>query len=348
MYFLHRIKEKDMKQIYVVMGGPSEEHEISLKTGFEMITHLNKDKYNVSALIIDENKQFYLADNIEGLTPDDLTNAKTSDKFRGPFAPAGATSVWHNCDLALLALHGEFGEDGVFQGYLETIGVPYTGCGVTASAIGMHKAQAKKILETSGVPTPPYSVYRKGDNIDFIAAKHGLPCFVKAPQSGSSKLLGKANNREELEQMLNEFIQEAPSVLVETLIDGEEFSCPVLEEVDGSVRALTPVFIKPAEGHFFDYEAKYQGLSEEIVPPPHSEEVQELLKKVASAVHMVLECRGISRTDVILKDGTPYVLEVNTLPGFTQQSLFPQSYASEGKTFSDLLDVIIERAVINQ
>ncbi|MCP4294627.1 MAG: hypothetical protein GY786_03380, partial [Proteobacteria bacterium] len=164
-----------MKQIYVVMGGPSEEHEISLKTGFEMITHLNPEKYEISALVIDENKQFYLSETLDGLTPDELADAKNSDKFNGPFAPAGATSIWKNCDLALLALHGEFGEDGVFQGYLETIGVPYTGCGVTASAIGMHKSQTKKILETSGIPTPPYSVYRKGDNIAYIAAKHGLP-----------------------------------------------------------------------------------------------------------------------------------------------------------------------------
>lgn len=333
-----------MKRIYVVMGGPSEEHEISLKTGLEIVKNLDKEKYAVSALVIDRKKQFYLSESINDLSIEELSNPKESDRFKGPFSPAGATSLWHNCDLAILGLHGEFGEDGVFQGYLETVGVPYTGCNVTASAIGMHKSQTKKIIEVSGVPTPPYSIYRKGDNTAMIGARHGFPCFVKAPQSGSSKLLGKADNQEELESMLNEFIEEAPSVLVETMIDGEEFSCPVLEEPDGTVRALTPVYIKPAEGHFFDYEAKYQGLSEEIVPPPHGTEVIELLQKVATAVHKVLECRGLSRTDIILKDGTPYVLEVNTLPGFTQQSLFPQSYASEGKTFTDLLDVIVERA----
>jgi D-alanine-D-alanine ligase len=334
-----------MKNIFVVMGGPSEEHEISLKTGFEMLTHLDSDKYNTSALIIDKQKHFYLADKCELLSETDLNNPAESELFSGPFSPADAVSLWRECDLALLGLHGEFGEDGVFQGYLETIDVPYTGCGVAASAIGMHKSQAKKILEASGIPTPPYSIYREGDSVELIAARRGLPCFVKAPQSGSSKLLGKANNLEELKSMLAEFIQEAPSVLVETLIDGEEFSIPVLEEINGVTRALTPVFIKPAEGHFFDYEAKYQGLSEEIVPPPHSQELQDQLKMIAEAVHKVLECTGLSRTDIIVKDGTPYVLEVNTLPGFTKQSLFPQSYASEGKTFNDLLNVIIERAL---
>ncbi len=130
---------------------------------------------------------------------------------------------------------------------------------------------------------------------------------------------------------------------METLITGDEFSIPVLEELDGTVRALNPVYIKPAEGHFFDYEAKYQGLSEEVVPAPHDQEVQDQLKMIAEAVHKVLECNGLSRTDIIMMDETPYVLEVNTLPGFTKQSLFPQSYASEGKTFNQLLDVIIQR-----
>ncbi len=333
-----------MKKIYVVMGGPSEEHEVSLRSGFEIIANLDKSKYTVSALVIDKSKQFHFAESIDGITAEDLDDPKSSDKFKGPFSPAGAVSIWHGCDLAVLGLHGEFGEDGVFQGYLETIGVKYTGCGVTASAIGMHKSQTKKIIEGSGIPTPPYSIWRKGDNIDMIAARHGFPCFVKAPQSGSSKLLGKANDINDLKSMIDEFSKEAVSILVETMIDGEEFSCPVLEEIDGTVRALTPIYIKPAEGHYFDYAAKYQGMSEEIVPPPHSQEIQDLIRNVAAAVHKVLECRGLSRTDIILKDGIPYVLEVNTLPGFTKQSLFPQSYASEGKTFGQLLDVIITRS----
>ncbi len=322
------------------MGGPSEEHEVSLKTGYEMLTHLNTDKYEITALVISQNKQFYVAAEGESLTQDELTSPQKSDRFRGPFSPAGAMSIWGNCNFALLGLHGEFGEDGIFQGYLETIGVPYSGCGVFASAVGMHKGVAKKVFESSGIPTPPYAIYRKGDNIDVIAARLGLPCFVKAPQSGSSKLLGKASSRDELEQMINEFIKESSSVVVEMMIDGDEFSVPVLE-VDGEPKALPPVYIKPAEGHFFDYEAKYEGLSEEIVPAPHDEDTQTSLKNIALAVHKVLECRGLSRTDIIMKDGTPYAIEVNTLPGFTAQSLFPQSFAVEEGSFDKLLDIII-------
>ena len=334
------------KDIIVIMGGPSEEHEISLKTGFEMITHLNINKYTVHALVIDMNKQFIFAPNCPNITLKDLTSPLDSALFNAPVSPTDSAFIWKKCDLAFLGLHGEFGEDGTIQGFLKTLDIPYTGCGVTASAIGMHKTLAKKVFEASGIPTAPYSVYRRGDNIERIALQRGLPCFVKAPQSGSSKLLGRADTLEDLTSMLAEFIETAPSVLVETLIKGDEFSCPVLEKADGSVQALPPVYIKPAiEGHFFDYEAKYEGASEEIVPAPFDTDLLELIQQTAVAVHTVLECRGLSRTDVIVNDGIPYVLEVNTLPGFTPQSRFPKSYEAEGGNFSQLLDEIIDGSI---
>ncbi len=329
------------KNITVVMGGPSEEHEISLKTGFEMIRHLDTEKYEIAALVIDREKRFYFAPEGVAVTSEALNNPSESDFFEGPFSPVNALPIWETCDFALLGLHGEFGEDGVFQGYLETIDIPYSGCSIFASALGMHKIAAKKLFEGSGIPTPPYAVYRQGDSIEMIAARHGFPCFVKAPQSGSSKLLGKADNFEQLELMLTEFIKEAKSVLVEAVIEGDEFSCPVLE-INGEVKALPPVYIKPAEGHFFDYEAKYLGKSEEIVPAPFDDETIKLIQKAAVAVHITLECDTYSRTDVIMKEGIPYVLEVNTLPGFTAQSLFPQAYAASGGTFTQLLDKLIK------
>lgn len=330
------------KKITVVMGGPSEEHQVSLKTGLEVLNHIDREKYDVSALVIDTSKKFFIAKESLGLCLEELQNPAKAEQFRGPYAPQGAVSIWNDCDLAYLALHGEFGEDGRFQGYLETIGIPYTGCDVFASAVGMHKTAAKKIFESSGIPTPPYSVYRGTEDIKMIASRHGFPCFVKCPQSGSSKLLGRADNLEQLEHMLTSFIKESRSVLIETMIEGEELSCPVLEETDGSLRVLNPVYIKPDDGHFFDFEAKYEGKSQEIVPAPQSEEIQEMVKKTALAVHKVLECSGLSRTDVIVKDGVAYVLEVNTLPGFTSASLFPQSYASEGGNFTELISNIIE------
>jgi D-alanine-D-alanine ligase len=212
----------------------------------------------------------------------------------------------------------------------------------------MHKIFAKKIFEASGIPTPPYSVYRVGDGENKkweILAKYSFPLFVKAPQSGSSKLMYRVKDESELRDAIEKLSLECKSILIESSIKGEEFSCPIIEK-NGIVTALMPIFIKPknTEG-YFDYNAKYLGESEEICPPPHDKGVVELLKKTAIAVHKVLDCDGYSRTDIMLKDGVAYVLEINTLPGMTASSLLPKAFAAEGGKFSELLDLIIENAL---
>lgn len=336
------------QKIAVVMGGPSAEHEVSLKTGFQVIFNLNKNKYDVSAVVVSKEKKFYLAQSTVGISENDIENFKSSPFFKGEFNPCSSIVVWNGVDVAFLALHGEFGEDGTIQGYLDTLGIKYTGCGVVSSAVGMHKIFAKKILEASGIPTPQYSVFRQDDSefeIKKIVAKHKFPVFVKAPQSGSSKLMGRAENELQLRNLLIELGSKCKSVLVETgIIGGEEFSCPVIEK-DGVTSALMPIFIKPQnKENYFDYNAKYLGESDEICPPPHSPKTIESLQRTALAVHNVLECDGYSRTDIILKDEICYVLEINTLPGMTQSSLLPKAFAVEGGTFGELLDRIIRNA----
>jgi D-alanine-D-alanine ligase len=253
--------------------------------------------------------------------------------------------IWENVSGAFLALHGEFGEDGVFQGYLDTIGVKYTGCGVLSSAVGMHKILAKRVFGASDIATPPYSIFRKGDGekeIKEILAKHPFPLFVKAPQSGSSKLMSRVANEEDLRSAIKELSANCDSILVEENVKGDEFSCPVIE-INGELRALSPIYIKPKNAAgFFDYNAKYLGESEEICPPPHDKEIVELIQKTAVAVHKVLECRGYSRTDIIVRDKAAYVLEINTLPGMTAASLIPKAFAAEGGSFSELLDIIVD------
>ncbi|MDR0303585.1 MAG: D-alanine--D-alanine ligase [Chitinispirillales bacterium] len=335
----------EKKKIVVVMGGPSAEHEISLKTGFQILSNLDKNKYSVSALVISKNKEFRFAQNTIQITQEDINNAETSPFFRGGYKPCNSMLIWENVSGAFLALHGEFGEDGVFQGYLDTIGVKYTGCGVLSSAVGMNKIFAKKIFEASGITTPPYSIFRKGDSeneIKEILAKHRFPLFVKAPQSGSSKLMSKVENEQDLRSAIKDISKNCNSILVESNVKGDEFSCPVIE-IKGELRVLSPIYIKPKNSAgFFDYNAKYLGESEEICPPPHDKEIIELIQKTAISVHKVLECRGYSRTDIIVQDSVAYVLEINTLPGMTSTSLIPKSFAAEGGNFSELLDIIID------
>ena len=338
------------KNINIIMGGPSAEHEVSLATGWEMIKHIDKSKYSIRTVVVSRNKMFFYAmDDISGLSEKDLSEPEKSTSFKGPLCPSNSHEIWQDCDVALLALHGEFGEDGKIQGFLDMIGIPYTGSGVFASSVGMNKIASKDIFEKNGLLTPPGSIYYthgKGITIDEIIKKHDFPCFVKCPQSGSSRLLGRVESKKDLKNILRTFSQSSKEILIETNITGDEYSCPVLEYPDGQIRTLPPVLIKPVHSTFFDFTAKYStGECEEIVPAPCSEELTLRIQEIALLAHTILSCRGISRTDMIVKNDKIYVLEINTLPGFTSASLAPKSFSALGGTYSELLDILIDTAL---
>lgn len=332
------------------MGGPSAEHEVSLNSGREVLTHLDRDKWNPRAVVISKEKEFFFCDpRLSVPELEDLRDPKNSSRFRGPYRPSDSSAIWKDCNCAFLALHGAFGEDGRLQGYLESIGMPYTGSGVYASAVGMNKVTSKTVFERAGLTTPPSSVYGAAFphvTLASLSEKHSFPCFVKCPQSGSSRLMGRATDRESLKSLLDELSAESDQLLVESYIEGIEFSCPVLETPNHDLEALPPVEIRPKNASFFDYEAKYaSGGSDEIVPIPHGPELVARIQQIALTAHRVLGCRGMSRTDMILKDDTLYVLEINTLPGLTSASLAPKSYQSTGRSYSDLLSNLVESAL---
>jgi D-alanine-D-alanine ligase len=337
----------------VVMGGPSAEHEISLLSGRQVLMNIDRSKYDVRAVVITRKNRYFhrdlagdsvpSADSLTALS--DLAPDAGAPEFSGPFSPLDAKTVWGPCDTAFLALHGDFGEDGKIQGMLDTFGIAYNGSGVLASALAMHKIKSKHLFAQNGIATPPYSVYGREHpevTVDAVANRHGFPCFVKCPQSGSSRLMGCARNREALESLLREFSASADEILVESAIKGIEFTCPVIERPDGSEQALPPIEIRPRVSDFFDYEAKYRDNgSEEIVPAPRSAETLEAIQKVALRVHHVIGCRGVSRTDMIMREGTLYVLETNTLPGLTANSLLPRSFKAAGGSYAQMLDILI-------
>lgn len=338
------------KQVNIIMGGPSAEHEVSLNTGREMLKHLDKTKYRIRPVVITMGKKLYYSDaDAAALTEADFSGPDTSSHFKGPVSAAGSQEIWDGCDIALLALHGEFGEDGKIQGFLETLDIPYTGSGVCASAVGMDKIQSKYLFEQQGITTPPYSIYRtdgSGITIDEIGAKHGFPCYVKCPQSGSSRLMDRADSRESLEKIVAELSKESDEFLIESNISGDEYSSPILEYPDGSLKQLPPILIRPVASAYFDYTAKYTaGASEEITPAPCSEDLTKRLQEVSLKAHLALKCQGLSRTDMIVKDDIIYTLETNTLPGLTSASLVPKSFAAAGGTYTELLDIIIETAL---
>jgi D-alanine-D-alanine ligase len=339
-----------IKRINVIMGGPSAEHEVSLQTGIEVLKHIDQERWAVRAVVIGRKRELFFCDVTPDALPsiDELTEPHGAPRMQGPSSLQAASAVWDKCDAAFLALHGSFGEDGVIQGYLETIGMPYTGSGVYASAVAMNKITLKYLFIQNGIPVPPYTIYGPGfphHTVEEIARRHGFPCFVKCPQSGSSKLMGRAATVEALVALLREFAPVSPEILVEQSISGTEFTCGVLDNANGTPFALPPVEIRP-KTEFFDYTAKYtSGASDEIVPAPRPQELLERIRNVALAVHRIVGCRGISRTDMIYSNDTLFVLETNTLPGLTANSLIPKAYRAAGGTFTGLIELLIEQAL---
>jgi D-alanine-D-alanine ligase len=340
-------------RVHVVMGGPSVEHEISLRSGLEVLANIDKNAYTVTAVVVSRQKEFFwCATGDVPLTIDDCIDPASSGRFSGPLNPASSGALWKKCDVAFLALHGSFGEDGVIQGYLDTIGVPYTGSGVCASALAMEKIDSKFIYLNSGLAVPPWSIYGKAypeTTIGYVEKNHGFPCFVKCPQSGSSRLLGRAHDRKSLEELIAELTPHSDRLLIETSIRGVEFSCGILEKNDGELLALPPIEIRPkqaAQGGYFDYTAKYSsGGSEEIVPAPHPAALLDRIKETALTAHRVLGCSGVSRTDMIYANDTLYVLETNTLPGLTPNSLLPKAFRATGGSYAGMLGILITTAL---
>jgi D-alanine-D-alanine ligase len=338
----------------IVMGGVSAEHEISLKSGYQVLLNINKNNYAVRAIVITADNRYYYRDIINDAIPtleslcslDTLPSPFKSHDYKGPFTAHDAREVWGPCKAAFLALHGDIGEDGRIQGFLDTLGIPYNGSGVLASALAMNKILSKYLFLHSHISTPPFSVFGPAHpevTLDSIAAKHGFPCFVKCPQSGSSRLMGRAADKGELEKLLAEYGPHANEILIETSISGTEFTCPVLEYPDGKITALPPIEIRPKSAVFFDFDAKYtDNGSEEIVPAPCGPKITGRLQETALKAHALLGCRGVSRTDMILNNDKLYVLEVNTLPGLTANSLLPKSFKTTGGTYADLLEILIQ------
>lgn len=293
-------------KVGIIMGGISSEREISLKSGSSIIENIDKEKYEVIPVVIDEKE--------------DIIN-----KTKG-------------IDFALLALHGQFGEDGTVQAVLQTLGIPYSGCGPLSSAMCMDKDVSKSILEAAGIRTAPWINLRKNDLIDFKKIDElGYPVVVKPTHGGSSVATFIVKEEKDIKECVEEGFKWDNEVMIEKFIKGDEITCPVYGE-----RMLPVIAIKP-KAEFFDFASKYQdGGAEEIVVELE-EKLHEEVENMALLTYRALKCEVYSRVDMIVtEEGIPYVLEVNTLPGMTKNSLIPKSAAALNIEFSKLIDMIIE------
>ncbi|MBI5235341.1 MAG: D-alanine--D-alanine ligase [Deltaproteobacteria bacterium] len=292
------------------MGGFSEEREISLKTGravFDALLSLGYD-----AVAIDAGK--------------DLPERLVSERV----------------DVAFIALHGRFGEDGCVQGLLEVMGIPYTGSGVLSSSLCMDKAAAKKVMSFNRVSTAPFVVARQGDA--FSAKRPRLPVVVKPCRSGSAIGVSVVRKKKELAPAIKEAHRHGPEILIESYIKGRELTVAIL---DG--QALPIVEIRPRSG-FYDYNAKYtKGLTDFIAPAALQKTEAAGVVKHALAAYNALGCSGGARVDVMLSEAArPYVLEVNTIPGLTEMSLFPRAASAVGIDYPSLVERMLLSAFVDR
>lgn len=250
-------------------------------------------------------------------------------------------------DVAFLCTHGRGGEDGALQGFLETIGLPYTGSDVRASAMAMHKGVAKQAYAAAGIRTPDSLTLREGEpyDLDAIIATVGDHCAVKAITEGSTLGLYIVEGRDALAQALVDVFDHDDQALVERFVAGREFTVAVVGS-GSAARALPIIEIIP-KNDFYDFESKYApGGSQHICPAQLPDDVTEAMQGIAVAAHAALGCSGVSRTDFILEeDGTPWVLETNTLPGMTETSLLPDAARAAGIAFPDLCAMLVADAL---
>ncbi len=346
-----------MPSIWVLCGGPSTEFDVSLSSGRVVCGRIRADRRTVRPVIIRRDGSWMIApravENDDRGWLDTFFASASAPAAPGAVDAGAALSamIRDGVDCAFLALHGQFGEDGRIQGFLQSAGIPFTGSGVLASALSFHKGLTLGAYRGAGLATPRGA--RTSDPDPGSPALAGLrfPLFVKPVQGGSSVGMGIARDRAELAAALGCALAVDSEALVEEKVEGVEVSCGVIDLVrDGRLvsTAMPPTEIRPVKGDFFDYEAKYTpGMSREITPAPLDAALLAEIRRCALAAHRVLGCEGMSRTDMIVPPApgaAPVLLETNTIPGMTPTSILPQQAAAAGIGFADFLDALIAHA----
>ncbi|MEL0653069.1 D-alanine--D-alanine ligase [Algibacter sp. TI.3.09] len=321
------------KNIAIIMGGYSSEYKISLTSGNVVFESLDKTKYNAFRIHIFKDKWVYVDTNNEEFPVDKNDFSVTVNGSKTTF------------DCVFNAIHGTPGEDGLMQGYFELLNMPQTSCNMYQAGVTFNKRDCLSVLKPYGIKTAESYFVNKGDviNEDDIIAKVGLPCFVKANKAGSSFGVSKAHTKADLQPSIDVAFKEDDEIIIESFLDGTEVSVGVIT-YRGEVKVL-PITEIVSENDFFDYEAKYLGKSQEITPARLTKEQEDQVNALAKKVYQVLKMKGFSRSEYIFKDGEPHLLEMNTIPGLTRESILPQQAAAAGISLSDLFDSAIEEAL---
>ena len=321
------------KNIAIVMGGYSSEVNISLKSGNVVYNHLNKEKYNPFRVHILKEKWVAL---------DTSDTEYTIDKNDFSFLLGDKKIIF---DCVFNAIHGAPGENGELLAYFNLINLKHTSAPFYQMALTFNKRDTLSVVKEYGIKTAVSVYLNKGDvvNLDKIIAKVGLPCFVKPNNAGSSYGISKVHTKTEMLPALEKAYQEDSEILIESFLDGPEVSVGVIK-YKGETKVL-PITEIVTENDFFDYEAKYEGKSQEITPARISEAIKMKVEEAAKKVYTILNMSGFSRSEFILVDNEPYFLEMNTVPGLTENSILPQQAQAAGIILKELFDNAIENAL---
>ncbi len=315
-------------KVGILRGGIGHEYEVSLKTGATILKNLPSDKYQPVDMLLSRDGTWH----VNGL----------------PTSPERAV---RNVDVIFNALHGEFGEDGQVQQILDVLMTPYTGSGTMASVLGMDKPKAKEIFKKAGIKVPNGVVLKRGEQTEAEAIAHDAfqkiapPWIIKPTGCGSSVGLFLARTYPELVQAVENCFNFSDSILVEEYIRGKEATCGVVDNLRGQDHyPLLPIEIVPS-ANLFDYEAKYSGLTSELCPGRFNKEEKTELERLATVIHQTLGLRHYSRSDFMISPRGIYTLEVNTLPGLTEESLIPKSLRAAGIPYDQFLDHVVTLAL---
>lgn len=322
------------KNVAVVMGGFSDEYKVSLKSGQLIYDSLDRDLYNVYKVVVLKEEWYFLNENEEKLPIN-----------KGDFSVTLSDGAILKFDVCFNIIHGAPGENGELQGYWNAIGQKYTGCDFYKSALTFNKKDTLAVLAKYGIPSAKSFYLRKGESIneEKIVEELGLPLFVKPNQSGSSLGISKVKAKSELAAAIEFAFKEDDEILIESFLKGMEVSVGVID-YKGETIVLGITEIVPHK-EFFDYEAKYEGASEEITPARLDDETRYKVEKIAKHAYESLGMSGFSRSEYIIMDGTPYMLEMNTNPGFSPASILPQQAKIYGISIKDLCGNEVEKAL---
>ena len=319
-----------VRNIALLTGGDSSEWQIALQGAENIGNALDRSRYTPYTIVLRNGHWTYTA-------PDGTKSELDRNDFTLPVAGRKI-----KLDYALIVIHGTPGEDGRLQGYLDMMGIPYSSCGFVSSVLTFDKAACKRAVAGSGIHLAKEILLNKTSEIDpaAIVAELGLPLFVKPNVSGSSFGVTKVKKQNELLPAITEAFKESDQVLMEEFIEGREISCGVM--IAGGKEYIFPITELVCQSEFFDYKAKYQGFSNEITPADLPEAIRKEVNRLTLIAYKRLNCRGVVRIDFIVKGETPYMIEINTIPGMSSHSIIPQQAAAMGMSLTELFNLIID------